>query len=167
MEMPKRKPIRLNGYDYSQNGAYFVTVCTKDRKPVLSCIVGDGFPVPQLTKKGKILQAFIEKIPDKYPNVQIDHSVIMPNHVHLIVHIQNHDGQSGTGNPSPTVGTVMGWWKYQTTKAIREIDPCDDEKLWQRSYYDHVIRGEDDYRAIWQYIDENPVKWHLDELYIR
>ncbi|MBO5797684.1 MAG: transposase, partial [Clostridia bacterium] len=97
------------------------------------------------------MQAFIEKIPDKYPNVQIDHSVIMPNHVHLIVHIQNHDGQSGTGNPSPTVGTVMGWWKYQTTKTVREHGIPIGEKLWQRSYYDHVIRNEDDYRLIWQY----------------
>lgn len=94
MEFPVRKPNRLREYDYSTNGAYFVTICTQDRKKILSDIVGDGFPVPK--PYGAVAEEWIRQIPDKYPTVSVDNYVIMPDHIHMLLRI---DQASGTGNP--------------------------------------------------------------------
>ena len=96
MEKQSRKQNRLENYDYSQNGAYFVTICTQDRKPVLGAIVGDGFPVPKPI--GEIAEEYIRRISEKYPDVTVDQYVIMPDHIHILLRID------GTGNPSPTNG---------------------------------------------------------------
>ena len=156
MELPKRKPNRLSDYDYSQNGAYFVTICTQDRKPILSQIVGDGFPVPK--PAGMIAEKMIAQIPEKYPSVTVDKFVIMPNHIHFLLRF---DRDNGTGNPSPTLGTVIGWYKYQVTKLVNGRMNIQGEKLFQRSYYDHVIRNQKDYDEIGQYIENNPRKWFI------
>ena len=188
MELPVRKPNRLSGYDYSQNGAYFVTICTQDRKKFLSHIVGDGFPVPQA--HGMIAEEFIRQIPVKYPSVAVDKYVIMPDHIHLILRFDMGNGtgnpsptmipecgngtgkpsptmipecRNGTGNPSPTLGTVIGWYKYQVTKQINLSANTEGEKVFQRSYYDHVIRNQQDYDEIWQYIENNPMKWVMEK----
>ena len=85
MEYKNRKPNRLAGYDYSGNGAYFITICTQDRECTLSDIdVGDGFPVPVLTDHGKISDKYINLITEKYPTIFVDNYVIMPNHIHLL-----------------------------------------------------------------------------------
>ena len=94
MERYRRRPNRIENYDYSLNGAYFVTVCTQDRKKILSDIVGDGFPVPKPC--GKAAEAMIHQISVKYPAVEVDKYVIMPDQIHMLVRI----GQEGTGNPS-------------------------------------------------------------------
>lgn len=156
MEKKERKKIRLANYDYSSVGAYFITLCTDKRVHNLSCInVGDGFPVPKNTVYGDVVEKYIDEIHIKYPNVSVDKFVIMPNHIHMIIVIS----QCGTGNPSPTISTVMGWFKYQTTKEINVIRDSSVEKFWQRSYFDHIIRGQQDYEEQWWYIDENPVRW--------
>ena len=160
MDLLQRKPNRLPNYDYSQNGAYFVTICTYEREKILSKIVGDGFPVP--TIYGIIAKEFIIQMHSKYPSVSIDHYVIMPDHIHLLLRI---DQVLGTGNPSPTLGTVIGWYKYQVTKQMNLQAKTKGRKFLQRSYYDHVIRNQQDYDEIWQYIEENPLKWELDKLY--
>ena len=152
MELSERKPNRLRDYNYSTNGAYFVTICTQDRKKILSDIVGDGFPVPK--PYGMIAEKFIEQIPAKYPSVSVDKYVIMPDHIHLLLRMD-----CGTGNPSPTLGTIIGWYKYQVTKQINLLQNPKNEKIFQRSYYDHVIRNQQDYDEIWQYIKHNPRKW--------
>ena len=152
MDLPVRKPNRLTEYDYSQNGAYFVTICTQDRKPILSKIVGDGSPVPKST--GIIAEEYIQKIPEKYPAVTVDRYVIMPDHIHMLLRID-----IGTGNPSPTLGNIIGWYKYQVTKEVNQQEQNAGEKLFQRSYYDHVIRNQQDYNEIWEYIENNPRKW--------
>ena len=152
MEFSQRKPNRLTEYDYSQNGAYFVTICTQDRKKVLSDIVGDGSPVPKPT--GKIAEEYIRQIPSKYATVSVDQYVIMPDHIHMLLRIDK-----GTGNPSPTLGNVIGWYKYQVTKRVNTHLNNSGEKLFQRSYYDHVIRNQQDYDEIWEYIENNPRKW--------
>ena len=97
MELSERKPNRLCEYDYSQNGAYFVTICTQDRKKILSSIVGDGFSVPKPC--GIIAEEFIRQIHVKYPSVAVDNYVIMPDHIHLLLRF---DWNLGTDNPSPT-----------------------------------------------------------------
>ena len=154
MELPKRKPNRICDYDYSQNGVYFVTVCTQDRRKILSNLVGDGFPVPK--PYGVIAEEVIRQIPNKYPTVSIDKYVIMPDHIHMLLRI---DRDPGTGNPSPTLGNVVGWYKYQVTKQINMLSGTQGERILQRSYYDHVIRNQQDYDETWQYIENNPRKW--------
>ena len=151
MEQQCRKLNRWENYDYSQNGAYFITICIQDRKPVLSTIVGDGFPVPKSI--GEIAEEYIRRISEKYPEVSVDQYVIMPDHIHILLRID------GTGNPSPTIGNVVGWYKYQVTKQTNLLLNTPGEKLFQRSYYDHVIRNQQDYDEIWQYIENNPRKW--------
>ena len=158
MELSDRKPNRLPEYDYSQNGAYFITICTHERRKILSTIVGDGFPVPKPC--GIIAEKFIAQISEKYPSVNVDRYVIMPDHIHLLLRFEL---DNGTGNPSPTLGNVIGWYKYQVTKEINWQLKTQGDKFFQRSYYDHVIRNQKDYDEIWQYIENNPRKWFLDK----
>ena len=158
MEFHERKPNRLSEYDYSTNGAYFVTICTQDRRKMLSNIVGDGFPVPK--PYGMIAEEFIRQIPVKYPVVTVDRYVIMPDHIHMLLRFE---WDYGTGDPSPTLGTVVGWYKYQVTKRINLQTGNHGERIFQRSYYDHVIRNQQDYDEIWQYIENNPLKWLLTQ----
>ena len=156
MELSQRKPNRIPEYDYSTTGAYFVTICTQDRKTILSTIVGDGFPVPKPI--GLIAEEFIRQTPLKYPTVCVDRYVIMPDHIHILLRID-----CGTGNPSPTLGNIIGWYKYQVTKEANRQGYTAGEKLFQRSYYDHVIRNQQDYDEIWEYIENNPRKWIIQK----
>jgi len=156
MDAPQRKVNRISEYDYSQNGAYFVTICTHERTHTLSKIVGDGFPVP--LPLGQIAKELIIQLPIKYPNVSVDNFVIMPDHIHLLLRIED---ASGTGNPSPTLGSIIGWCKYQITKQANLLSGNSGKKRFQRSYYDHVIRNQQDYDEIWQYIENNPKSWLL------
>ena len=161
--LPKRKPTRLKNFDYSANGAYFITICTEKRKNILSAIVGEGSPLPKLSRYGKIVDAWIQKMPDKYPEISVNCYVIMPNHIHLLLFVFK-DGD-GRGDPSPTVSSAMGWLKYQATKEINKTRNAVGEKVFQRSFYDHVIRNDDDYCEIHNYIYENPARWQYDKLY--
>ena len=154
MEQIKRKTNRIAEYDYSQNGAYFITICTHERRKILSDIVGDGFPVPKPC--GIIAGEMIRQLPVKYPSVSVDRYVIMPDHIHLLLRIERI---LGTGDPSPTIGTVLGWYKYQVTKEINQHFGQQGEKIFQRSYYDHVVRHQQDYDEIWEYIENNPRTW--------
>ena len=146
MELPKRKPTRLKGYDYSTSGAYFVTICTKGRKKILSeIIVGEGLSaLPQniLTPIGSEIEQSIQYINDNYDGIKIDKYVIMPNHIHLIV---ISDNSGGYGNPP--LQNIIGQLKSYTTNKFGDI-------LWQRSYHDHIIRGEKDYQKICEYIQK-------------
>ena len=162
-ELPKRINNRLVEFDYSQNGAYFVTICTKDRECILSEVVGGGVldaPQMQLTKYGIIVDNQIKEINDTYTNLNIDKYVIMPNHVHLIVVVCHENGTSRT--PSPTNAVIP---RFVSTLKRFTNKKC-GFNLWQRSFHDHIIRNQPDYDRIWQYIDENPIKWELDKYYV-
>ena len=161
-ELHKRKPTRLKNFDYSENGAYFLTVCTKNRKKILSTIVGEGSPLPNLLRCGEIVEELIKTIPDKYREITVDYYVIMPNHIHLLLSVRKDDGR---GYPSPTVDTVIGWMKYHATKEINKLRGTTGEKVFQRSFYDHIIRNRKDYEEIYKYIHENPMRWRFDKLY--
>ena len=161
--LPKRKQIRLQTYDYSSTGVYFVTICTAEKRCILSEIlpVGEGLAPPEtkLSAIGKIVEEQILSLPLRYSTVTIDKYVIMPNHVHLLISLQGGE-ISGGASPSPTVMDVMRVIKSKSTRecsAKYKIKP-----LWQRSYYEHVVRNEDDYREIWSYIDTNPARWADD-----
>ena len=158
---PQRKPNRLPEFDYSSNHAYFVTICTQDRKNTLCRIVGDGSPVPK--PYGTIAASYISAIPNKFPQVHVDHFVVMPNHIHLLLFI---DHSVLPGLPCPTLGNVVGWYKYQVTRQINQQYNTPGTKVFQRSYHDHVIRGDKDYLKIWEYIDTNPLRWTKDCFYL-
>ena len=165
MEFPKRKPTRLKNYDYSQNGYYFITICTHNRKCIFSNIVEEGLASAemQLTQLGEIAKRELLKIETHYDNINIDKFVIMPNHIHLIVKITERI------NPFPTIkydiSNVIGKYKAAVTRNVGNAF-MHSEKIWQTSFHDHIIRGEKDYLKIWNYIDTNPQKWTEDCFYI-
>ena len=163
-ELPKRKPTRLFGFDYSTPGAYFITICTQNRKNVLSTIVGEGSPLPQLTHVGRLVDGVIQALPQKFPQAAVDCYVIMPNHLHLMLSIRSDNGR---GNPSPTVNMIIGWLKYESTKRFNQSQKNSGEHLFQRSFHDHIVRNYDDYGEICQYIHDNPARWHSDTFYTK
>ena len=163
MELPKRKPTRLKEYNYSTPGAYFITICTKDKKELLSkIIVGDGVldvPKNQLTTYGQIAKKYINQLNEFYNNISVDKYIIMPNHIHMLLSITDTGGTSRT--PSPTNSIVA---KFMST--FKRF--CNKEygtNIWQRASNDHIIRGEKDYQKIWEYIDTNVAKWKEDCFY--
>ena len=165
----QRRSLRLKDYDYSQAGAYFVTICTQNKVPVLGEIV-EG--VMRLNRFGNVVNKCWLEIPHHFPDVEIDAFVIMPNHMHgIIVLINNCRGE--VTSPAPkgaetaplrkcTLGQVIAYFKYQTTKAINQIHKTPGHRVWQRNYYEHVIRGEQDLDRIRQYIVDNPARWADD-----
>ena len=161
----KRKHSRLKTYDYTNSGCYFITFCTKDRGHVLSSIVGRGALTPprvELTNIGKIAAEVIERTSVVYPGISIDNYVIMPNHVHLLIRISPVDGgvraPRPTENGSVSITEVIKAMKSITTRKI-------GTKIWQTSFYDHVIRNDEDYQTRFRYIKENPAKWQQDKYY--
>jgi REP element-mobilizing transposase RayT len=162
-ELPARKPNRLQGYDYSQNGMYFITICTKNQEEIFGHVVGAVTcrPHVELSNIGQIADKSIQIINDVYPHITIDKYVIMPNHIHMIICIGDVENGRQVAAPTsvpPTVQTVVGNMK-------RYVSIQCGSSIWQRSYYDHIIRSENDYQRIWRYIDENPIKWKEDHYY--
>lgn len=160
-----RKNNRLEFYDYSQNGAYFITICTRDKQKIFwvdnksqnSVGAVIGRPNDKLNNIGLIVKFGIEQISVHYPNTIIDKYVIMPNHVHILMRIEN-DEINGRPMTAPTISRIINQFKGYCTKQI-------GYPIWQKSFHDHVIRDEADYQRIWQYIDTNPIKWELDCYY--
>lgn len=156
MKLPKRKQLRLKNYDYSQEGAYFITICTNEKNKIL-WNVGATFGRPQdkshFSEYGLIIDKEIEGFEGIYKkDVIIDKYVIMPNHIHMII-LMHYNRE--TNNPLPTISRVIQQFKGAVTKQA-------GLKMWQKSFYDHVIRNESDYREICEYIDVNPIKWEYD-----
>ena len=163
MDLPQRKPNRLPAFDYSTPGAYFITICTKDKKCMLGHVVGGGAldaPQIQLTSIGRIAYTHILS-GNSIPGIIVDKFVIMPNHIHMIILIEE-TAQNGTSKaPSPTNAHIPHF--VSTFKRFCHRDA--GKVIFQRSYHDHVIRGEQDYLKIWEYIDSNPAKWKEDCFY--
>jgi len=161
--MEVRKKLRLWEYDYSQNGAYFVTVCSKNRANIFSHIsVGAGHPAGpyvQLSYIGEIVDKYIKSLPNSYPDMYIDACVVMPNHIHLLVRIDKPQGPAGCPAPTATLSKAISALKSLSSREA-------GISLWQRSFYDHIIRDEQDYLTRWNYIDTNPARWAEDEYYI-
>ena len=161
--LPKRKPTRLKGYDYSLPGAYFITICTQNRVKLfeMETVGNDLCVVP--SPKNQIIHKWLKETENKFNNIKIDKYVIMPNHIHVIVVItERHAGRA--------LQDVMKWFNTMTTNEYICMVKDDkfkpfDRKLWQKSYHDHIIRDEKDYLKIWKYIDENPLKWEEDCFY--
>ena len=155
-----RRSIRLETYDYAQAGAYFVTIVTQDR----ACLFGqasDG--AVDLSEAGQMVAAAWVALPTRFPTIDLDEFVVMPNHLHGII-VLSAPSPSGR---SPTLGAVVGAFKSIVTveygRGVRSGRwPPFRGRLWQRNYYEHVIRGEAGLDRIRRYIDENPIRWELD-----
>jgi putative transposase len=145
--MRTRKELRLGGFDYSGYGPYFVTVCTSDRRCILGVVRDDRVV---LSHQGRVVAGQIEQLPERF-DLELDEFIVMPNHVHLIVGLGSRARQA-----SPLrLGTVIGSFKSGSSRVVGRT-------LWQRGYYDHVVRDEDDLARARKYIAENPIRWALD-----
>jgi putative transposase len=163
-----RCSIRLKDYDYSQAGAYFVTLCTKDRECLMGEIV-DG--QMQLNHYGQIAANCWEWLPRQYEYIDMDEWIIMPNHLHGILVI-NDDGRKGGSRTAPTqatkrksLGRLIGAFKTVSSKQINTIRKTPGAVIWQRNYFERVIRNKDELRKIRDYIIGNPLTWEQDENY--
>lgn len=161
--MKHRKTNRLSSYDYSQNGLYFVTICTKAKKCYFGNVIDDKI---KLNEYGKITQKVLIKLPNHYNNIIIDEYVIMPNHVHIIIEINDN---VGTGlKPVPTqhgLSEIIRGFKTFSSRKINDTKPKNKFE-WQRSFYDHVIRQNESLNKIREYIMINPQEWNKDKFYI-
>ncbi len=158
---PNRKANRLPEYDYSRPGHYFVTLCIKNRLCLFGDIVNGSIT---LNDTGKIINKYWQSIPRYYPDVELDESVVMPNHIHGIIVIGAISDRAQTAanranRPYGLLSQIIKSFKQITTKQIRCNMP---DFSWQRSFYDHIIRNNEDLHRIREYIQNNPLKWHLD-----
>ena len=181
-DRPQRKRIRLTDYDYSAPGAYFITICTREKRCILSRISAGAAVV--LSTEGQFVDRAIKNISVIYPGIAVDDYVIMPNHVHILLRIMEQEsgrliaaptartvvGQGTIAAPTagavvgqgtiaaPTVSTVVGQMKRWVSRQAGTA-------LWQKSFYEHIVRNESDYHEIRTYIDNNPARWTEDRLY--
>jgi REP element-mobilizing transposase RayT len=176
-EKHNRRSIRLKNYDYSKSGAYFITICTKNRQCLFGEIV-NGEMI--LNDGGKIVEKCWIDIPEHFPNAILDEFIIMPNHIHGIIILNELDFDNvganmvldaGANNYSPpqndrphgttrTIGSIIRGFKIGVTKWFRQNSNI--KTVWQRNYYDHIIRNEIELIKIRKYIINNPKNWLID-----
>jgi putative transposase len=180
-----RRSIRLRGYDYSRPGYYFVTICIQDRNQKLFGNIVDGKMA--LNQIGEAVRFCWNGLPDHFNNIRLDEFIIMPNHFHGIIVICNPVEGAGSSRPqgssrptvflraaiddknkqgrddrAPTLGKMVAFFKYQSTKQINVMRQSGVEKIWQRNYYDTIVKDEKAVCHIQQYIRNNPENWSLD-----
>ncbi len=162
-ELPKRKPTRLKNFDYNSTGAYFITICTENRRQILSRIVGGDVldaPKIELLQYGIIADKYLNQLNDFYCGIRIDKYVIMPDHIHIMLFVIDN-GASRTSPPTKQHSSVSRF--VSTFKRF-----CNKEygaNIWQRNFNDHVIRNRQDYEEHLRYIYENPMRWYHDGLF--
>jgi REP element-mobilizing transposase RayT len=167
-----RRSNRLQDYDYSQRGAYFVTLCTHQRGLIFGAVVGG---IMQLNQAGQWAERCWLSIPNHFPQVELDVFVVMPNHLHGVIVIIDENGGAKDfsplhddsplpnrtfRSPSKTVGSIVRGFKIGVTKWFRENTETDT--VWQRNYYEHVIRNDDSLSRIRQYVLDNAAQWAFD-----
>lgn len=175
-----RRSIRLKGYDYSQAGVYFVTLVTYKRDQIFGKIVNGEM---QLSKEGQVVAYHWNLIPAHFPAAELDKWVIMPNHLHGIIILRTgeasaaHDSGSSLSrladaSPQRTIGTATGSlgailqnFKSVSTRKINQVEASPGVRLWQRNYYEHIIRNETEWQRIRDYIQVNPLHWQEDQLH--
>jgi REP element-mobilizing transposase RayT len=180
-----RRSIRLKGYDYSQAGAYFVTIVAYQRECLFGEIVDGETPkggVMVLNEFGRLIEKWWHQIPVHFPNVEILSFVIMPNHIHGIILITD-DGRGAVSAPDddgqiehtggrtpplrarkPSLGQVVAYFKYQSTKEMNKMGGTGTiTKFWQRNYFERIIRDEREMDRIHRYIESNPSQWADDD----
>ena len=172
-EKHHRRSIRLKTYDYSEPGGYFVTLCTQGWKCLFGTVVEEQMRVNEY---GDIVHTCWGAIPRRYHHVMLDTFVVMPNHMHGILIITDPSIAAdtvGAGSSRPydandkpshphTLGQMIAYFKYQSTKQINARRGTPGTKVWQRNYWERVMRNNKELDRIRQYIEENPVRWHWD-----
>ena len=148
-ERPQRRRLRLAGYDYAQAGIYFVTICTRGHL----CLLGEVRDGAMLrSAAGETVARYWEAIPDHFPEVETDSFVVMPNHVHGVLLFGDHPERAGHARP---LQVVVGSFKSAVSRRLGA--------MWQRSYWERVVRGEDELDEIRAYIEDNPPRWPADQ----
>ena len=171
-KLPKRKSLRLKHYDYSQQGYYFITLCTYEKMNLFGSVKND---VIIINDAGYIVETWYKQLESKFDKVRIDSHVVMPNHFHCILAIVGDDRcvvpkEAGAHMGAP-LQKIIQWFKTMTTneyiKGVKsgEYRPF-NKHIWQRGYYEHIIRSEQELQEIREYIVNNPIKWVEDEYYI-
>ena len=177
-DLPKRKSTRLKNFDYSSVGAYFVTICVRDRMQILSEIVrtdltsanktigiavGEGLAPPEITVKlkpcGEIVKEQLQLIETRFRGVTVEDYVIMPDHIHAVIFLH---GKAGGASPSPTLDDVICAFKSLTSRSCKQKYGI--EKMFQRSSAEHIVRDREDYETRRKYIYENPKRWYYKYL---
>ncbi len=158
MEYPKRKHPRLKDYDYSQNGAYYITICVEGHHCLLGMIENQQI---QLSDYGEIAKKYIEGIDSHYQFVRVVNHVVMPNHVHLLIQKDIPpqvvlQGYQGNETMTASIETIIHAFKRFTTREI-------GRPIWQSSFYEHIIRNLADIQRVSDYIDANPRRWRTDK----
>ncbi|SRR5690606_4712560 len=197
--MPQRRSIRLKGYDYSQPGLYFITICIQDRKCLFGNVINGAMI---LNDAGKMAEKWWYELENKFPDIKCGEMIVMPNHFHCIIHnvgmtvgadprvCPHYITHAPNAGERPNMGErpnkgqrpnasehkgsplhrVVQWYKTMTTNAyIRGVKNTGwqpfNGKLWQRNYYEHIIRNEKSHAAISEYIINNPAKWEKDKFF--
>lgn len=165
MNKRRRKNLRLQGFDYTQLGAYFITICTRNRECFLGEVENDKM---RLSDAGLLAKAVWVELPRHYPHIQLDAHIIMPNHIHGIVWLTRGAGLK----PAPTNGDsdrarhglpeIVRAFKTFSARHINAFQGSVGSPVWQRNYYEHVIRNDESLNRIRQYITDNPSRWHED-----
>lgn len=161
-----RRSIRLKSYDYSRAGAYFVTICIKDRECLFGEVIDGNM---QLNDTGRAVQAEWVRLPERFQSVDLDDFVIMPNHLHCIIHVGAGLAPPGRGaenkgaaSSAPTLGDILRAFKSISAIAVNRLLGRSGRSLWQRNYYEHIVRSENELACIREYIANNPAQWALD-----
>ena len=151
-----RKRNRIEDYDYSQPNIYLLTLCTENKEHLLGVVeMSSDTPVTVLSPLGKLVEQAILGIETHYPNAFLETYSILPNHLHLLLRLEDTD----MPNP-PTVSRIIKKMKEYVTRSY-------GRSIWQKGFHDHVIRNEQEYLSAWNYVTYNPAKWESDEYYFR
>ena len=163
MELPERKGLRLKYFNYNTAKMYFLTICTKDKKEILSKIIGGKTPVDKaqvvLLPYGKIADKVINQMNDFYDNIDVKKYVIMPNHIHLLIHVTRSIGSQSDFEPFKRIDNTNSTVSKFISTFKRFCNKEYGKNIWQARFYDHVIKGSADYCEVWDYIKNNPRRW--------
>ena len=155
-DLPRRHRTRLKAYDYAAAGVYFVTICVRDRRQLLGAVQGADVCISDI---GMMVQHEWLALAERFPGIELIEHIVMPDHLHGIIGL-------GSSNPSVALGGIVGAFKSRTTvEYLRRVRDHDGSvargNLWQRGYYDHVIRNDHSLRMIREYVRTNPLRWSL------
>jgi REP element-mobilizing transposase RayT len=163
----RHRSVRIQGYDYSQSGAYFVTICTWQKNLIFGEITKG---IIHLSKLGEIARQELERLPHKFSVIQMDTFVVMPNHIHMLITISGNDAAIQTANSEafrhPLAGsipTIVRTYKASVTRRVVLLRDIPVSEVWQRNYYEHVVRNAKEHERIYAYIVANPVQWDSDD----
>ena len=172
--LPNRRSVRLRGHDYRKSGVYFVTLCTYRQSSIFGAVCGGQM---HLNALGKIVQEYWRQIAGKRPNVELDTSVVMPNHLHGIVIVGDEDDDVTPSHDTiaqmnakltltpGSLGAIIGQFKRAVTIRSKSLALHPAHPIWQRNYYEHIVRSEESLNAIRDYIFHNPARWSDDQLF--